>query len=920
MADKPKKRVRVYKPKKDRKFIPASGRANIVLRGDNGEFRKTEVRIERSDFIGSYNPFDSEAIEYLIIGFDTEFKTPVDPIPRKEVSSETAKYRVLSYQVHCSLFDPDQPDAEEWSGICYPDNGERLKLADIVTFAIWKGIESGAIAGVPPKIYLVGHFTRADVPAFADFQSLSEMVSSVRNTFLSVGGYVGVDFDFGDSDAPVKVAVIFRDTMLLTPATSKSLATLGDLVGMPKIVLDPDPVQEKNYKENMDKLLEDNPELFERYAINDAVICTLYLQQIIEQYEELLGRRKAPVTLSSIGVDLLIADWCDKSLNPLQMLGKEEVDRTYFSKKKGRYVKTKDVVYLREVHWHVDFVTEGYHGGRNEQFWFGPAFEDDWTDYDLAGAYPTAMALIGTPDWHNPTTSLKVADFTPTTFGFANVEFEFPKHVRYPTLPIRTENGLIFPRTGISDCSAPEIAVAHALGAKLKIRHGLIFPTDRSRLVFADFIRDCVERRRSYKPKTLKNLFWKELSNSTYGKTAQGLRKKRVFDSRDREMKNLPESKLTNPFYASYITSFVRAALGEVMNALPREVCVFSCTTDGFLTNATGVQIDAAAKGQIADLYRESRALLTGVPEMLEVKHRIRKPLGWRTRGQATLVEGTASDKDDENIVLAKGGIYTSISMDDVGSRNDFVVNLFQTRTPESRIEVRSMTGIRDIVLNDTDLVDTVTDKRLSMEYDWKCRPSAVWLDDAIGHVAFSTTPWETIDEFIEMRRYWDAYSKGNPRCIKTIDDFNAVAAFVMAQSVMTLELRRYIGRKAGADLRRLRQSLCLARRHGKAGLLRKIHGRTDTEFAELLVSVGIPCKPSDVENARKEKPFQPKNCPPTPDVLAALAALRSVFHSLDIEQFVADAGGIDMIGAVGLPNPFKQQSVSIAEVLTEAA
>jgi hypothetical protein len=44
-------------------------------------------------------------------------------------------------------------------------------------------------------------------------------------------------------------------------------------------------------------------------------------------------------------------------------------------------------------------ISECYHGGRNEQFWFGPAFDDTWIDYDLAGAYPTSMAAIGTPLW-----------------------------------------------------------------------------------------------------------------------------------------------------------------------------------------------------------------------------------------------------------------------------------------------------------------------------------------------------------------------------------------------------------------------------------------------------------------------------------------------------------------------------------------
>jgi hypothetical protein len=92
----------------------------------------------------------------------------------------------------------------------------------------------------------------------------------------------------------------------------------------------------------------------------------------------------------------------------------------------------------------------------------------------------------------------------------ANVEFEFPKSVRFPTMPVRTDNGLIFPRKGLSNCAAPEIALARSLGAKLKIRHGVVVPTDPSKHIFGDFIGMCVQKRSSFPKGSLENLFWKE--------------------------------------------------------------------------------------------------------------------------------------------------------------------------------------------------------------------------------------------------------------------------------------------------------------------------------------------------------------------------------------------------------------------------
>ncbi len=312
--------------------------------------------------------------------------------------------------------------------------------------------------------------------------------------------------------------------MLLTPATSKSLAEIGRLVGVEKLTVDPDPERELFYKRNMDALLADKPDVFELYAINDAIICVRYLQRLIAMYHDIFGERKAPATLTAIGVDLLQKSWKDNlAIDKNDVVGKELVRNRYYSKRLGHYVTKRESVEIDTVHLHSTLATECYHGGRGEQFWFGPAFEDDWTDYDLSGAYPTAMALIGYPDWRNIRPTTVVSDYTISTLGVASVKFEFPASVRFPTLPVRSENGLIFPRSGVSNCAAPEIALAKSLGAKLTIRHGVVVPTDAEKPVFRDFIRDCTNKRQTYPKGSLDNLFWKELSNSSYGKTAQGI-------------------------------------------------------------------------------------------------------------------------------------------------------------------------------------------------------------------------------------------------------------------------------------------------------------------------------------------------------------------------------------------------------------
>ena len=645
---------------------------------------KSSIWVESNDFY-CFQQDDSEisqksheSTHYVLVGFDTEFKTPSVPLSPSEVKEEgKARSLILSYQFHAKT-----SDGLEWSGICCPDGDERISLQDFMIFVLGTGTRLYDIRNLPTKIYLVGHFTRADIPAFDDFQELTKYMSAVRSTFVSTDSYVKVDVPTLDSDV-VTLKLFIRDTILLTPQSSKSLKALGELVGIDKVELSPDREEFKRVIRNMDKLRYQNWDLFKRYALTDAEICVRYMEKVIDQYKSVTGNFKVPITLTSIGVDLLLKSWSDEGLDYLWMLGKERIKQSYYSKSKGRYIyKTTDVE-IDVVHRETVFVTECYHGGRNEQFWFGPGFKDEWSDFDLSSAYPTAMSLIGLPDWYGIHDSKNLDDFQPETLGFVQVEFEFPEDVRYPTLPVRTDNGLIFPMKGVSCCAAPELYVARELGAKLTIMHGVIVPTDNSTRIFGDFIKDCINKRINAGSKTLEGLFWKEISNSTYGKTAQGLHEKRVYDMRDREGKLLPPSKITNAYYASYITSFTRAVLGEIMNSVPSNRMVFSCTTDGFICNMTDEEAVQSQQGVLSKLYARQRRVLTKDSTVLDKKHAVNRPLGWRTRGQATLEVGEINPKQtDFHIVLAKGGIYTPPEFEEDEEQNSEIVRMFFSTNP----------------------------------------------------------------------------------------------------------------------------------------------------------------------------------------------------------------------------------------------
>ena len=839
-----------------------------------------EFTLTESDFATKTSRRGAD--DYVIVGFDTEFQTP-DAIPQGLLDGVLGKYTVLSYQFHCI-----HSNGTEWNGICCPPKGERMSLNDFCVFALASGKTAGIQGNLPRKLLIVGHFTRADLPAFSDFKTLQSYVSNVRSTFISIDGGRKVLIHFPDA-THVTLQIVFRDTMLLTPQTSRKLEGVGELVGLPKLRLGGSDESHRGLIKQMSSVINTQWESFRQYAIQDAHICAIYMKRISDLYLQITGERKFPVTLSSIGVSLLKETWDRISPEAIdKYLGTKVYTEKTFIKELGYFKTEKRRKPIEPVYYETAFTTECYHGGRNEQFWFGPCFEDEWNDFDLSSAYPTAMSLIGAPDWHGMFQSTDLDQFTADTLGFAWIEFEFPETTRYPTIPVRTSNGLVFPLKGLSECAAPEIFLARSLGAKITIKRGLIVPSDRSNRIFGTFIRDCITKRKEVGSKTLEGLFWKEISNSTYGKTAQGLQKKRVYDMHKKQSEDLPVCEITNAYFAAFITSFVRATLGEIINALPENRCVFSCTTDGFLTNATKDDVDNASTGTITRIFRDARLLLTGTPDVLEIKHQIKKPLGWRTRGQATLIPGNPKEGDgDFSIVLAKGGINTPERHDTDALQNEFIVSLFFDRTPESELNSFPLTGVRDIIELDTDLVSKIVTKRLSMEFDWKRQPKGVGFSKQHQHLVFSTRPWESIEQFEEIRSLWEGYNKDRKHCLKTVEDYQHFSKYCLIANYKKSETGKYL-KKTDGDLKRLRQLLAAAFKQHLCGMSTLKGGMTATNFSDFLNSKGVPSKRSDIENSKNRK-FIPHSCPPTDAVIKALQAIKESIPQLDVEMFLAE-------------------------------
>ncbi len=346
-----------------------------------------------------------------------------------------------------------------------------MSLTDFIVYAVSKGAERGYV--IPKTIVLVGHYTRADMPAFDDRKQLWQRLSNVRNSLVSLSLPVRIRVQFSENaDDTSDINVYVRDTILHAPAGKKSLAGLGTLIACEKVKLCDDTVMERELKSNMSAVRADDWTLFKQYAIADAEISARYYKKLAERVSEVLPGSFAPTALSNIGMKLLVESWKaevedGKKIHSMDMVGREAHAETLYDERKRIFRTQKSTPYIEETSWHIDFVTECYHGGRNEQYWFGPSFVDDWSDYDLTGAYPTAMAMMSKPRWREIKVVTDLDELLKYDFGFACVKFKAPADTRYSVFPIRTENGIIFPLSGKSYCATPEIA----LGKIARLRH-----------------------------------------------------------------------------------------------------------------------------------------------------------------------------------------------------------------------------------------------------------------------------------------------------------------------------------------------------------------------------------------------------------------------------------------------------------------
>jgi len=240
---------------------------------------------------------------------------------------------------------------------------------------------------------------------------------------------------------------------------------------------------------NMDLFFEMNPEEFKAYAVQDAKIVLWHALVVQDSHYELTKKYSVPVTLSSLASSFLTQE--------LVVQG----DGLYHPKTQNGLISIKDIPKLmtpsgvelsNDLHEYIDFFLGSYHGGRNESYIYG-IVKGEFYDYDLPGAYPTAMAMLDYPDWNSKKMigCKKGEDFLLEqgvsrilrSYTSLKIKFEFPSNVRFPNLPVRLDfSSIIFPLTGETFCTGHEFVLAMKLGCRIQIVDGVIIPfVDRTK-------------------------------------------------------------------------------------------------------------------------------------------------------------------------------------------------------------------------------------------------------------------------------------------------------------------------------------------------------------------------------------------------------------------------------------------------------
>lgn len=574
---------------------------------DEGQGCSFEDMVNQSNLIGEpYLKEDYERIIDLIKNISKEVNTNI--LRWKESKNENNR-EVLRVIETKSL--PSEKEVEE------------IKISKM-SRTLLRGLSEGDKVSIT-KIrnnYFIAHYTPADLSMLNDFDDFVEKLSIVNDTYVTLGkpiviggtkikeeksvvkelsktGEVNESENINVKERKSKSErvvggsnVILRDSWLLAPQGHKSLESLGKLYNYEKISLS------KEQIENMDLLLKEDKELFDRYAIRDAIIALIH-GNYMEDHNFKLQGLGIPLTLSSLGTIYVKYKWKmmgykGYQISPKYLIGDTSATQT----PKGLYTTSQTGLKL-------SYYIANYKGGRNESYMYGSSSKIRTVDYDLTSAYTTAMAGLGNPDY-NKGRSISVRELEKMSFNdilysyvIMKAKFKFNSKTKFPSIPANVDEDVsVYALEGESIINGAEYLLAKSQKCKLQISEVYYLPFEKDKegnLInqpFKSIINEIQAERRKHPKGTIENLTEKEKGNSIYGSTARGISNKKKFDIKSGTTVRMEAGELSNPIIASWITAFIRSVVGESLDNISKiNGYVVSATTDGFITNVENLEM-----------------------------------------------------------------------------------------------------------------------------------------------------------------------------------------------------------------------------------------------------------------------------------------------------------------------------------------
>lgn len=320
--------------------------------------------------------------------------------------------------------------------------------------------------------------------------------------------------------------IMFLDTMLIH---NRSLKSMGEFINIPKIEWNFNQDDMKEKLEKIKKDIKNNLETedvikFKEYNENDAIIVVEFIKKVKEYLKQDGFKTRKLLTIG-----LISKNYFTKRLKIICPEIFENLERGKFKQ------------FNNEI---KEFIHVSYRAGRNEIFNIGE-FENA-SELDINSSYPYSLINIEIPilDEYkhiNETSKFYKKSEILKNIGVSKVVLEITKDLQTPLLPVRTTNGVCYPKKKgdiiLSNYTHLELNKAIKEGYKIKyIMETIMFEKKFEKNPFKEIITEIFEKR---KKDEFANYLYKNIMNNFVGKLAQRNKKRIIRFGEEYQRKEL---------------------------------------------------------------------------------------------------------------------------------------------------------------------------------------------------------------------------------------------------------------------------------------------------------------------------------------------------------------------------------------------